>query len=240
MVWFTVFHLVLLRRFLCLLVIIWALILSSPLSGCRLTRPSLLGTWESLYFYSRPLLTDFWAFHSSRGCYFLDKLMKIKVCKAFWSQIKNCHPKMQLLWLSSCGIFCLDLKVLCVALNSALFPMPQLMNEKGRYAVLAQAAQKFGSRVEDGEVCKASQVCLEPKYMLWGASLAVQCQNKNRIAYTVQGVQDFSSPTWTLLQPASASITISDISEAISEITGRAEMAKVWAPPHLVCKGVRL
>lgn len=172
------------------------------------------------------------------------KICFLKVCKAFCRQIKSCHPKMQL-FMTNLLFWPWKFSALPSILHCSQCH-DWCVRKEGRNAVLAQAAQKFGSRVEDGEACRASRYVWSPNTCFGIASLAVQCQNKDRSAYIVQGVetgtQDFCSPTWTLHQPASASLTISNISEAITEITRRTEMAKgnVWAPPLLVCKGARL
>lgn len=65
---------------------IWALILSSPLSGCRFTRSRLLRTWEFLFF---SIADHCWLISGlfihlmvASWIQFLCKLMKIKVCIA--------------------------------------------------------------------------------------------------------------------------------------------------------------
>lgn len=77
----------LLRRFLWRLLSISALILSSPLSSCRLTGPSLLRTWFFFLFvqqfiagWSLGFLFIPWLLPESR---FLDELTKTEACNAF-------------------------------------------------------------------------------------------------------------------------------------------------------------
>lgn len=75
---------------------------------------------------------------------FLDELTKTEACKAFLKTSQKLKLHLFNDWVIK-DFFFFDLKV---ALNSALFPEPQLPCEEGRCVVPAEAAQKFRSRVK--------------------------------------------------------------------------------------------